>query len=89
MWPGWCPCVQDGILWPNGILECIRNRVVSRSREVALLLYLALLRPHLECRVQAPLVLIQYKKKKELLEKVQWKPTKMIMGCNICLKVRG
>lgn len=61
----------------SGILRHIRKNIASRSREVVLPHYSALIRPRLEycSQFQIP----QYKRDKELLKQVKQRAIKMII----------
>jgi len=62
----------------SGLLGSIKRTIASRLREVLLPPYSALVRTHLQYCIQfwAP----QFKKDKELLERVLWRATMMIRG---------
>ena len=71
-----CPVAKKA----NGILGYNKRSMVSRSREVILSLYSALVRPHLKYCIQSGL--LSTKKDRDLLETDQWRATKMVNGLN-------
>ena len=62
----------------NRILGCITRSMTSRSREVILLLYSALVIPHMEYCIQ--FWILQHKKNIELLERVRRRAMKVMRG---------
>jgi len=64
----------------NCILDCIKRGVASRSREVILPLYSALVRASLESCIE--LWSLQHRKDMELLGQVQRRAMKIVRGWN-------
>ena len=60
----------------NHTLDCVKRSMVSRSREMILPLYSAVLRPHLEYCIQ--MWIPQYRRDIDLLECIQRRATKMV-----------